>query len=91
MSVKKKDVLSVVAAAEVGDQLAELKAMRVLVAKKILDPETSGTALAALTRRQIEIGNEVRELEAGLPAEKKGSVSGENVVNAEAKFRPEAI
>ena len=50
----------------------------------------SGAALAALVRRQVDLGNEIKELEAELSA---GSVKAvaKNVVNAETKFRPEAI
>src|SRR5699024_9478786 len=86
---KKDNPLSVTGAAEEGDQLAEMKAMRLGVARRIED-ETNGAALAALVRRQVDLGNEIKELEAELGA---GSVKAvaKNVVNAEAKFRPEAI
>ena len=89
MTGKKNNPLSVTEAAEKGDQLAEMKAMRLVVARRIED-ETNGAALAALVRRQVDLGNEIKELEAELGA---GSVKAvaENVVNAETKFRPEAI
>lgn len=92
MTGKKNNPLSVTEAAEKGDQLAEMKAMRLVVARRIED-ETNGAALAALVRRQVDLGNEIKELEAELNARSAGkkAVADTNVVNAESKFRPEAI
>lgn len=85
----KKD--SVVSAAEAGDQLAEMRAMRLVVARRI-EEETNGTALAALVRRQMDLGNEIAELESKVQAVSGDkAVTDSNVVNAETKFRPEAI
>ena len=89
MAGKKNSRLSVTEAAILGDQLAELSAMRLVVALRIED-ETNGTALAALVRRQMDLGNEIKELENAAEAVADKAVA-ENVVNAEAKFRPEAI
>ena len=89
MAGKKNNRLSVTEAAILGDQLAELRAMRLVVAQRIED-ETNGTALAALVRRQMDLGNEIKELENAAEAVADKAVA-ENVVNAEAKFRPEAI
>src|SRR5699024_7305627 len=89
MAGKRNKPLTVTEAAEKGDQLAEMKAMRLVVARRIED-ETNGAALAALVRGQVGLGHESKELGAELGA---GSVKAvaKNVVNAEAKFRPEAI
>ena len=89
MAGKKNSRLSVTEAAISGDQLAELRAMRLVVAQRIED-ETNGTALAALVRRQMDLGNEIKELE-NVAAATVDKAVAENVVNAEAKFRPEAI
>ena len=89
MAGKRNNRLSVTEAAILGDQLAELRAMRLVVAQRIED-ETNGTALAALVRRQMDLGNEIKELE-NVAAASADKAVAENVVNAEAKFRPEAI
>ena len=89
MAGKKNNRLSVTEAAISGDQLAELRAMRLVVADRI-ENETNGTALAALVRRQMDLGNEIKELE-NVVAVSADKAVAENVVNAEAKFRPEAI
>ena len=89
MAGKKNSPPSVTEAALSGDQLAELRAMRLVVADRI-ENETNGTALAALVRRQMDLGNEIKELENVAAATSEKAVA-ENVVNAEAKFRQEAI
>ena len=50
-------------AAEAGDRLAELQAMRLRVARAIDDPNTPPRDLAALTRRQMEMGREIEAIE----------------------------
>ena len=89
MAGKKNGPQSVTEAALSGDQLAELRAMRLVVADRI-ENETNGTALAALVRRQMDLGNEIKELE-NVAAATVDKAVAENVVNAETKFRPEAI
>ena len=89
MAGKKNSPPSVTEAALSGDQLAELRAMRLVVADRI-ENETNGTALAALVRRQMDLGNEIKELE-NVAAATVDKAVAKNVVNAEAKFRPEAI
>lgn len=89
MAGKKNSPPSVTEAALSGDQLAELRAMRLVVADRI-ENETNGTALAALVRRQMDLGNEIKELENVAAASADKAVAA-NVVNAETKFRPEAI
>lgn len=55
---------SLVEAAKDGDDLAELRAMRLVIARAVADPDTPPRDLASLSRRQIEIGREIRALEA---------------------------
>ncbi|AMS03244.1 terminase small subunit [Gordonia phage Lucky10] len=55
--------LSVVQSAEKGSRLDELKAMRLRLARAIDDPNTPARDLAALTRRQLEIGREIEAIE----------------------------
>ena len=44
----------------------------------------------SLVRRQMDLGNEIKELE-NVAAASADKAVAENVVNAESKFRPEAI
>ena len=61
---KAKPVLSSIAeAAESGSRLAELVAMRRRIARAMDDPNTPARDLAALSRRQLEIGREVEAIE----------------------------
>jgi uncharacterized protein with PhoU and TrkA domain len=50
---------TVTQAASDGNRLEELQAMRLRVARAIDDPNTPARDLAALTRRQIEMGKEI--------------------------------
>lgn len=50
-----------------GDKVAELKALKVLLGKRIEDPKTSAVAVAALTKQLREVGEQIAELE-GKPA-----------------------
>lgn len=54
---------SVVESAQAGSRIDELKAMRLRLAKAIDDPNTPARDLAALTRRQLEIGREIEAIE----------------------------
>lgn len=54
--------LTTVQAAEQNDRLAELQAMRIVIAKAIESSMTPARDLASLTRRQMEIGREVESL-----------------------------
>lgn len=56
--------LTLVEAAEQGNDLAELRAMRLRIARAIADPDTPARDLSSLSRRQIEIGREIRALDA---------------------------
>lgn len=50
---------TILEAAEAGSRLEELRAMRRRIAKAMDDPNTPARDLAALSRRQLEIGREV--------------------------------
>ena len=62
-SAKAKRPSTVVAAIETGSRVDELRAMQLRVARAIDDPLTPARDLAALTRRQIEIGREIDAIE----------------------------
>lgn len=51
--------MSILEAAEAGSRLDELYAMRRRIAQAMDDPNTPARDLAALSRRQLEIGREV--------------------------------
>ena len=53
---------SILEAAEAGSRLEELKAMRRRIARAMDDPNTPARDLAALSRRQLEIGREVEAI-----------------------------
>lgn len=56
--------LTITEAARNGDRLAELQAMRLILAGAVQNPKTPARDLASLSRRLIEVGREVEELEA---------------------------
>lgn len=64
MPVRKKPEQSVTEAADVGTRLELLIAMRSRVASAVEDPNTPPRDLAALTRRLLEIANEIASIEA---------------------------
>src|SRR5690349_15564015 len=55
-------VKSILEAAEAGSRLEELRAMRRRIARAMDDPNTPARDLAALSRRQLEIGKEVEAI-----------------------------
>lgn len=59
-----KVALSITEAARAGDRLAELEAMRLILAGAVQSSNTPPRDLASLTRRLIEVGREVEELKA---------------------------
>lgn len=91
--------LSLTEAAKRGDRLAELRAMRLILADRVADSSTPPRDLAALSRRQIEVGREIEELEAKQQAEaesdstvkRSGSRGRSAGGSSDAKFKPEAI
>lgn len=62
-NASKRRPSTVVAAIETGSRVDELRAMQLRVARAIDDPLTPARDLAALTRRQIEIGREIEAIE----------------------------
>ena len=58
----KKDPPTVLDAAESGDRIAELTAMRRVIARALDNENTSPRDLAALSRRQIEISKVIDAL-----------------------------
>ena len=54
---------SILESAESGSRLDELRAMRRRLAKAMDDPNTPARDLAALSRRQLEIGREIEAIE----------------------------
>jgi hypothetical protein len=62
MPDKPPKMKSITEAAEDGDTLSELKAMRVLNAQMMSNPNIQGRDFAALSRRHLEIGREIDSL-----------------------------
>lgn len=58
-AAKPARALSIEEASEAGDTLAELRAMRILNARMMANPNVSGRDFAALSRRHLEIGREI--------------------------------
>lgn len=58
----RKGPSTVLKAAQDGSRLEELRAMRVVIAKRLDDPNTPARDLAALSRRQLEIGREIEAI-----------------------------
>ncbi|WP_280473287.1 hypothetical protein [Nocardia asiatica] len=54
---------TILEAAEQGSRLDELRAMRRRIARAMDDPNTPARDLAALSRRQLEIGKEIEAIE----------------------------
>lgn len=54
--------MSVSEAAESGSRIAELRAMRRVIARRIDDEGTMARDLAALSKRQMDISKEIQEL-----------------------------
>lgn len=62
MSSKSIRVSTILEAAESGDRLAELWAMRRRIAKTLDDPNCPPKDISSLSRRQLEIGREIDTL-----------------------------
>jgi hypothetical protein len=62
-------VMTISEAADAGDRLAELSAMRRRLAQALEDPNTPARDLAALSRRQLEIGREIDAMKAAADRE----------------------
>lgn len=79
--------LSVHDAAESGDRLEELRAMRRVISRHIDSPETLARDLAALTRRQMEISREIESLR----NESEGDAIGKAADSPDETFNPASI
>jgi len=77
-------IMSVLEAAEAGDRLEELRAMRRRIAKTLDEPNTPARDLAALSRRQIELGKEIDVLEARAREEGQRAAVSDEAFDAEA-------
>lgn len=53
---------TILEAAELGCRIEELRAMRRRIARALDDPNTPARDLAALSRRQLEIGKEIEAI-----------------------------
>lgn len=58
-----KTPTTILEAAEAGSRLEELRAMRRRIARAMDDPNTPARDLAALSRRQLEIGKEIEAIQ----------------------------
>lgn len=77
---------TVLEAAESGDRLAEMQAMRRVIAKALDNEFTSPRDLAALSRRQIELSREIDAL-----MRQKAEEAAEDDVSADEEWSEEAI
>jgi len=59
---ERRKASTVLKAAQEGSRLEELRAMRVVIARRLDDPNTPARDLAALSRRQLEIGREIEAI-----------------------------
>lgn len=57
-----KKPTTILEAAEQGSRIEELRAMRRRIARALDDPNTPARDLAALSRRQLEIGKEIEAI-----------------------------
>lgn len=80
------DPKTVLEAAESGDRLAEMAAMRRVIARALDNENTSPRDLAALSRRQIELSREIDALK-----RQKAEEAAEDDVSADEEWSEEAI
>lgn len=59
---KREPPKTILEAAEAGSRIEELRAMRRRLARALDDPNTPARDLAALSRRQLEIGREIEAI-----------------------------
>jgi len=80
-------VMSVSEAAESGSRIAELRAMRRVIALRIDDDKTAARDLAALSKRQMDISKEIQEL----MTEAEGDELGKAADSPDAGFDPTSV
>lgn len=86
---ERREPETVTEAAMQGDRLAELKAMRRVIARALDSEKTLARDLASLSRRQMELGKEIEVLEAEqMEVAREEEAAGAEVSTA---WRPEAI
>lgn len=80
-------VMSVSDAAESGSRIAELRAMRRVIARRIDDEATQARDLAALSKRQMDISKEIQELMTEAEGDELGKAAG----SPDAGFDPTTV
>ena len=80
-------VMSVSDAAESGSRLAELRAMRRVIARRIDDEATQARDLAALSKRQMDISKEIEELMNDV----EGDALGKAADSPDENFNPASV
>lgn len=80
-------VMSVSEAAESGSRLAELRAMRRVIARRLDDEDTQARDLASLSKRQMDISREIEDL----MAEEEGDELGKAADSPDETFNPAAL
>lgn len=79
--------MNVTDATETGDRLAELVAMRMVLARAIDSEKTQARDLASLTKRLFDIGREIEELRANT----EGDDIGKAAESPDATFDPSSV
>lgn len=79
--------MSVSEASESGSRIAELRAIRRIIARRLDDERTMARDLAALSKRQMDISREIEEL---MSAE-EGDGLGKAADSPDAGFDPSAL
>jgi cell division protein FtsB len=80
-------VMSVSDAAESGSRLAELRAMRRVIARRIDDEATQARDLAALSKRQMDISREIEDLMNDI----EGDALGKAADSPDETFNPSSV
>jgi hypothetical protein len=81
---------SMLLAAEAGNAWVTLVALRRVIAKKLDDPETNGTAAAALANRMIQVQKEIDALEKAAAASEEER-AGKSAEVIDGKFDIKAV
>jgi hypothetical protein len=74
---------SLTAAIAENDELAELRALKALLGRRLQDPKTSAVAIAALSKQFREVGEQIAALAGGgAPTPGEGGSSSEPIPDA---------
>lgn len=79
--------MSVSEAAESGSRIAELRAMRRIIARRLDDDSTMARDLAALSKRQMDISKEIE----ALMSEEEGDELGKAADSPDETFDPSSL